>query len=101
MKTNADLSCVRLVHFIRAARSCVRPRARPTRTPLTRQQLATFFIKHLNIPQMMVNNILKNVDLDTIEDGMHVHEDSSNCLMAVPTQLACFHASVLWRLASP
>ncbi len=30
------LSCVRLVHFIRAARSCVRPCARPARAPLIR-----------------------------------------------------------------
>ncbi len=74
-------ACVRLVHFIRAARSCVLPRARPTRAPLTRPQLATFFIKHLNIPRLMANNIFKNVDLDTIKDAMHVHEYSSNCLM--------------------
>jgi hypothetical protein len=70
-KINVDLSCVRLVHFIRAARSCIRPnrpRARPARAPLTRPQLATFSAKHLNIHRLMAKNTLKNVNFDAIED---------------------------------
>ncbi len=96
VKTNVDLSCVRLVHFIRAARSCVLRRAKPA--SLTHPQLATFSVKHLNIPRLMAKNIVKNVNLDTIEDGMRVYENSAICTMAVPTQLACFHALFLWRL---